>query len=435
MKTLFTILLVLNITTLFAQGTKELVRQYEQQKAADKVNSDRLQTQYTNNLPNNFYDKPFEHNYSGTTISADEWYKNLQANLKALKAAPAPGTAGGKFTEAQRNEFNEARKLREIEQQYVASVINHYHQTLNKVLAEIVNQVLPCQKGDCQNNLGEGATATMKYYGNYINGKRDGITTFTVNDPIIESLNLAYKNDVLQGDGTILYHDGNYENIKFDHNILCGEAVLVIPNQETFYFNRNNGIISGVLKHNHTGKDSCTMLYRDNQLFTMLKSEHAELRYPSKQMYSSGFYMYIKEDNMTKVFLEQGDGDFYAGQFRPNSDTPHGFGTKAWGSGINYTGTIVDGSVKGKGIMYYTNGTIYNGEFKESSPNGVGVYQFFNGDKYEGHVKSGQLTGNGVYTKANGYTIKGSFNKGVPKGKYYNDKNEEITAAAYEQSF
>lgn len=434
MKIIYVSILFFTVLAANAQDARALARQNEDRAAANKAATEHINAAYTNNLPNAKGGVPSSSTSGDAQVKAniDAWWNRLQTDLKSVNNKSADPNAYGMLSDAQRNEFADTGNKRRQEVYYVNSVITRYHENLNSWLDKIRAEKLTCATGNCKDGIEYGKTQNFNYTSDYKNGMLNGLTTFFVKDPLIKQITLNYVDNVLEGQGTIDFHDGSYENLKFHYNILGQESALILPTKESFFFHRNNGKISGMMDHYHADKSNCKLLYRDDQLFTILRANHRGFAYPSKLMYTGNFYIYIKEETMRKLFNDAGDGSFYAGEFKKNSDTPHGFGTKAWESGTSYTGKVINGNSYGEGIMYYNEGGIYKGMIKNATQSGYGVYNFTNGDKYEGNFKAGFRHGKGVYTAVNGYSIIGSFKKGYGnKVKYYNNNKEEITKEEY----
>lgn len=442
-----------------AQDARALARQNEERAAANKAANEHINAAYTNNLPNN-PGGGTSGNSSDQQVKAniESWWNRLQTDLKNVNNRSSDPNAYGMLSNEQRNEFVDTGGKRRKEVYYVNSIIKHYHENVNTWLDKIRTSKITCTSGDCQNGIGYGKIDNFNVSAVYKNGLLNGVIGFYVKDPLIKQFNLTYKDNVIDGQGTIDYLDGSFENLMFYNNTVGGESALILPTKESFFFNRNNGKISGTMKHYHVDGSTCNLIYREDELFTMLNANHNGFKYPSKLMYTGNFYIYIKEETMRKLFNDAGDGSFYAGEFKKNSDIPHGIGTKAWNDGINFTGKISEGSPAGEGILYFPDGGIYKGslkngnrtgkgeyyyadgdryigQFKNNYFHGDGSYKFSDGDQYVGNFKEGVRHGKGTYTKANGNVMTGTFKDGNgDKVKFYNNKNEEITLEQYEST-
>lgn len=430
-KSILTVALLIS-TISFSQDYRTKAQETENRKAADKAANEHINNAYTNNLPNASGKTSSLNSDNNTEAAAniEAWWKNLKADLANFDAKPLPGTTGGGFTEEQRRDFAHTGNRRRAEQEYVTSILDYYHKNLDSFINKIVAGNHPCETGDCKNGNGGATTDDFLISAKYDNGLMNGVTYFYIkNDPMIKYIGVTYKNGIADGDATVQYHDGTFENIVFLHNYIHGDSVLVFPSTEAFFFFRNHGKITGLLKHMHPDKTSCRFLYRDNEMFTMLRSEHFDFTYPSEKMYTGNYYLYIKEENLTKLFKDEGDGAFYSGEYRKNSDTPNGFGTRVWGDGDSFTGKISDGSPNGEGKFYWANGGIYEGAIKSGELEGEGTMSQVNGNMYSGVFKHGKKHGLGVYTRADGYKIVGKFKEdNVQSAKYYDSKNMEISS-------
>lgn len=373
----------------------------------------------------------------------NNWWKNL----KNSATPPAPGTTGGGFTQSQKSEFSNVATKRLRAQYYSTSVVKRYLEPIEKLIPLIVNQKLPCQDKDCENGIRQANAADFERVANYKDGKLDGIASYYFNDPMISVINVTYENNILNGPGTVKYHDGSFENFTFSYAKLFGEATLSLANEDNVRLYYNDGKISGLLKYYYGGGGSCQTLYRDNEVFTtfMIYDLNADFFYPSKGMYKGSFYYYIKEENMTKVFDDDGAGGFYAGELKKDTDIYHGKGHKAWSSGTSCTGTFVNWSCTGEAIFYYFDGGIYKGTVKKSMRNGLGTMSYSNGNHYtgqwkennwhgkgrfdyasggyyEGDFKDNDFNGTGTMTYSDGYQYAGQWKNGVREGKGVNTR-------------
>ncbi len=419
-------------TLVFSQDYRTKAQDNENRKAADKAANEHINNAYTNNIPNDTRSKVNSNSGNDDQAAANiqAWAKKLSDDLSAAKSLPIPGTTGGGFTEEQSNEFARTGYKRQLEQEYVIALLDYYHKNLNQYFDKILAGNHACDTGDCQEGVGRGSTDDFSVVANYKNGMMNGVTSFYVsNDPMIQQIAVNYVNDVADGQATVGYHDGTFENILIHKNKIHGESAIIFPTNEALFFFRNHGKITGKLQHAHPDRSSCYLLYRDDAMFTMLSANHRDFTYPSERMYTGNFYLYIKEENMTKLFKDEGDGAFYSGEYRKNSDTPNGFGTRVWGDGDSFTGKITDGSPNGKGIFYWANGGIYEGSIKNGELEGEGTMSQVNGDIYSGEFKKSKRHGVGVCTRVDGYTIVGKFkDDNVQSAKYYDSKNMEISS-------
>lgn len=457
MKTIISFLLLTLSISASAQDARALARQNEDRAATNKTANEHINAAYTNNLPNSPGGVSSSGGASDQQVKAniEAWWNRLQADLKNVNNRSSDPNAYGMYSDEQRSDFNATGNRRRQEIFSVNSIIKHYHENVNTWLDKIRATKIVCTSGDCQNGAGYSKTENFSITASYKNGKLNGVTGFFVKDPLIKQLNLSYKDNVLDGDGTIEFVDGSFENLTLHNGILGGKAALVLPTKEGFYFYRNNGKISGKMRHLHPEGGSCNLIYRDDEIFTLFNANHRGFTYPSKLMYTGKYYIYIKEETMRKLFKDEGDGSFYAGEFKNNSDIPHGIGTKAWKDGSNFTGKISGGSAAGEGILYFpegaiykgvlkngnrngkgeyynVNGEVYIGTFKNNSFHGEGSYKYNNGAQYVGNFQEGKRHGKGVYTRADGSTIVGTYKEGnEDKVKYYNKNNEEITQEQY----
>ncbi len=393
--------------------------------------------------------------YSGSsTISPEaiEKFKKSWAALDSWKKPPAPGTTGGVFTNEQNAEFRETKQKRLNEQYYVNTVLNLYNDPLNTLLPKITT-AFTCQSENCKDGLG---TTTLdkdiEVSANYKNGKKNGIASFYIKDPLIAQLNAIYENDVLNGKATVEYKDGSYQNMYFNAGTLVGNAILFLENNESINFNRNRGVINGLVTRQSKNDGYSQILYIDGKLFTMLKANTAAgLVYPSPLMYQGKYYLNIQEEEFSKKFNDDGSGAFtthykladgrscYLHLFYNGILEMSIYGLKRNGGLDSSTTYWSNGDIEGDEIKkgkrtdnstkYYANGALYFGEMSSTGKpygNGKMIYpnkDYFIGEyDYKGQKEKGQI----FY--ANGTLFfEGTFKDDLKSGKgkaYYADSAE-----------
>lgn len=331
-----------------------------------------------------------------STISPEaiEKFRKSWAALDSWKKPPAPGTTGGVFTNEQNTEFRETKQKRLNEQYYVNTVLNLYNDPLNTLLPKITT-AFSCQSGNCQEGL---ETTTLDkdidVSANYKNGKKNGIASFYIKDPLIAQLNAIYENDVLNGKATLEYKDGSYQNMYFNAGTLAGNAILFLENNESINFNRNRGIINGLVTRQSKNDGYSQILYTDGKLFTMLKANTAAgLVYPSPLMYQGKYYLNIEEEEFDKNFDDDGSGAF----------TTH---YKLADGGSCYLHLFYDGTLEMR---------IYN--FRAKSGIVRDATYWSNGDIEEDEIKKGKSTDNSTMLYANGAVFSGDLHSDGKPGK------------------
>eukprot|EP00831_Metopus_contortus_P005698 TRINITY_DN12150_c0_g1_i3.p1 TRINITY_DN12150_c0_g1~~TRINITY_DN12150_c0_g1_i3.p1 ORF type:complete len:224 (+),score=25.92 TRINITY_DN12150_c0_g1_i3:167-838(+) len=81
-----------------------------------------------------------------------------------------------------------------------------------------------------------------------------------------------------------------------------------------------------------------------------------------------------------------------------------------------YSGTLMNGERKGKGIGILDNGSSYEGMWDCNYFSGEGSYKLSNGEVIEGHWEEGKLSGKGKHTFSSGEIIEGDFVNDLPNG-------------------
>lgn len=365
--------------------------------------------------------------------------KSSWAQLKTWNDAPAAGTPGGSFTEEQIKEFKETAQKRLNEQYYVNSLLDLYNTPLNSLLPKITAG-FTCQSGECIEGLGYTTiNKDIEVSANYKNGKKNGIASFYINDPIISQLNATYENDLLLGKATLIYKDESYQNVYFNADMLVGNAIIFFDNKESIVFNRNRGVISGLVTHWYYNSSYSKLIYTDGNLLTMLKANTInDLIYPSPGMYSGNYHLTIGEENFSKTFDDKSgafsnhytmsDGRrkylhlFPSGHLETSIYEKDGAGLA---SSINYfpNGNIAEYEIKkGKrtdnATMYYANGAVYTGGFSIGQPYGKGKMVWPNKDYFIGKFGFKGQKEEGQIFYSNGVLFyEGKFKDDLKSGK------------------
>ena len=105
-------------------------------------------------------------------------------------------------------------------------------------------------------------------------------------------------------------------------------------------------------------------------------------------------------------------GNKYVGEYK--DDKRNGQGTLTWANGEKYVGEFKDDKFNGQGTYTFANGHKYVGDYKDDKRNGQGTYTYANGDKYVGEYKDNQLNGEGIR-----YSPSGSI---IEQGRWQNDR-------------
>ena len=292
--------------------------------------------------------------------------KKSWADLKSWKNAPAAGTPGGSFTEAQKKEFKEAAQKRINEQYYVSTLLDKYNDPLNTLLPKITT-AFTCESGNCKDGLGNTIlNKDIEVSANYKNGKKNGIASFYIKDPLIAQLNATYENDLLTGKATFIYKDESYQNVYFNAGMLVGNAKLFFDNDESIAFNRNRGVINGLVTHVVTNRGYSYLIYTDGKLFTMLKANTVDgLIYPSPLMYQGDYYLDIREEQFAKRFDDDGSGGFSSHYELPDGRSSY---IHLFGSGslhVSNYGIKSNPGLASSSTIYWPNGDIQEEELKK----------------------------------------------------------------------
>ena len=253
-----------------------------------------------------------------------------------------------------------------------------------------------------------------KYYGNFKNGKKDGIGVFFFKNGS-KYLGEWIKNKM---DGYGIYHYINgaiYEGY-FKENKRNGPGLLITKTGTKYQTIWKDGNIS----------DYGKIFYDDGKIYegyilNFLKNKKGILKYPNGDIYNGEF----KNDFMIFGNFYFHNGDSFIGYFKENKFDGYGK-FKYKNLGEVYEGQFINGKRQGIGKYFYKNGDIYEGYWMDDMRNGYGYIKFFNGDWYQGMFVKDIRHGIGIYFEQKGFEYY--------LGEWVED-NKEGVATVYNQNW
>ena len=202
----------------------------------------------------------------------------------------------------------------------------------------------PCQSSDtakwtnCYGNF--TYSDGRQYFGDYMNGKRNGQGTVTFKDGAKHVG--EFKDDKANGRGTLTYPNGDQYLGEFKDGYFNGQGTLTFASGNQYIGEFKDGKYNG---------------------------------YGAKTLSS---------------------GEQYVGEWRDNKGNGHGTATLP--NGQKYVGEFKDSKYNGQGTLTLADGQKYVGEFKDGKYNGYGTVTDSTGRKFVGEFKSGKYNGRGTMT-------------------------------------
>ena len=210
------------------------------------------------------------------------------------------------------------------------------------------------------------------YYGDYVNGIKEGIGLLLILPSNINLNLINFNNDL------IYYYYGTFKN-----NTISGKGELNIKYISTYFGDFIKNSKYGI------GKE----IYNDGSSY---EGEYVYNERCGKGKYIyKGCNEYIYEGTFNKgVFDGNGkimwkDGRVYQGDFKLGNI--HGFGVFTWPSGEEYTGDFMNGIKNGNGLMKFKDGNCLKGKWCNGLLQGISVFKRRDMEKVEGVFRYGKL--------------------------------------------
>ena len=247
--------------------------------------------------------------------------------------------------------------------------------------------------------IGAGLVKTLQYI------------TFQIPNPVATLPDGAvYEGDmvngVIQGQGRMLWNNGDRYEGSFQNGLFHGQGLMVGVDGSSYEGQFAEGAITGI----------GTMVYSDDEQYTgefQYSRKHGKGILKSFGTEYQGDFFADKYHGKGKFTDEQ--GNVYAGEFQDGEF--HGQGNYVGTDGRKYTGEFVEGIFTGEGSYSDEKGTRYEGGFNDWIYHGKGNLTDEKGDQYIGLFEHGSLNGEGKHIAANGASYAGGFNFGMYEGK------------------
>lgn len=213
-------------------------------------------------------------------------------------------------------------------------------------------------------------------------------------------------NGVIQGQGRMLWNNGDSYEGSFQNGLFHGQGLMVGVDGSSYEGQFAEGAITGI----------GTMVYSDDEQYTgefQYSRKHGKGILKSFATEYQGDFFEDKYHGKGKFTDEQGnvyEGEFQDGEF-------HGQGNYVGTDGRKYTGEFVEGMFTGEGSYSDEQGTRYEGGFNDWIYHGKGNLTDEKGDQYIGLFEHGSLNGEGKHIASNGASYAGGFNFGMYEGK------------------
>lgn len=221
-----------------------------------------------------------------------------------------------------------------------------------------------------------------KYVGEYKNGKPHGRGIIYFYSPTIKTYEGTWVNGVEEGEGTILWSNG-----------------------DKFVGHFKNGNMDGFF----------TCYYVDGRLY--------EGNYQNNLPHGKGKMTYPDNDKYNRKYYE---GEFTSGVIQ-------GTGKMVWNDGDWYYASWVNGQRNGKGELHYADGRKFVGSYKNDKRHGQGTFYWTDGTYEVAEYSNGVENGVAIYYWDHNYR-KGYYVNGKKDGKWegYNGAGHHIHTFTYE---
>lgn len=254
-----------------------------------------------------------------------------------------------------------------------------------------------------------------------------------------------WKDGMYNGQGYLLYADGNYYKGAFVEGKRSGYGILQCTNGDRYEGNFLNDRENGELncyyadgtfyKGNWVDGDWTHGTYK-NQVGTTFTGDWSDrwhcgigtIQYTDGTKYEGSWRDYNRNGNGK---LYRNDGSIYEGIW--SGDGNSGDGTVSYPDKSGYKGTWQNLERSGKGVLTTADGYIYESEFwKENTINASAKITYADGNKYEGDVVNMIPNGQGVMNMANGDKYTGRFVNGKAEGDFRLTTTQGVTTEIFD---
>jgi DNA polymerase III epsilon subunit family exonuclease len=244
-----------------------------------------------------------------------------------------------------------------------------------------------------------------KYIGEFVNGIREGLGTYTwSNGTTYAGQWLAGK---MHGNGTKKMADGSIDTGIFNDGLLEGLGTRVWKTdndlEERYEGSFKNGLRHGRGLHLFSNGDRY-----DGDWAEDLRSGNGTYTWTNGDQYSGEW---IKGKMAGKGLLTWKNGDTHKGNFA--NGLRHGKGIYKTTSGEQYSGVWLAGEFDRECTYNDSDGNFYEGEFKDYRFHGLGTFIWKNGARYDGVFSNGLRHGAGYFTTKSKTKHSGQWKLGI----------------------
>lgn len=256
-----------------------------------------------------------------------------------------------------------------------SAIVDDLDENCKKLAGELLN-VNVALRGELMLELG-------RYVGEYKNGKPHGRGILYYSSQYgIKSYDGTWINGVMEGEGTIIWKDGDKYVGNFKNGQKEGYGIYHFANGLLYEGDLQNDKIHGKGKLTYPANDEC-------------------------------------------------DRKYYEGEFI--SGAMQGTGKMVWNDGLWYYGSWVNGQRNGKGELHYADGRKFVGSYKNDKRHGQGTFYWTDGTYEVAEYSNGVENGVAIYYWGHNYR-KGYYVNGKKDGKWegYDGSGHHIHTFTYE---
>lgn len=207
----------------------------------------------------------------------------------------------------------------------------------NTIYKGEIKELLPNGKGELISSVGT-------YQGMFVDGTKEGTgfmeySDATDNNNLIKSYDGSWENDLYNGEGTLVYKNGDIYEGSFVNGKKDGKGTITYSNDKN------------ILKYEGEWKND-------------LKNGIGRLYFKDMNIFEGQWINDKEEKNGTIIYC---NGDIYKGKLL--NFIPNGKGEKIYSDHSKFVGTFDKGKREGEGNFFYPNGSYYQGTWTNDKYN------------------------------------------------------------------